>query len=486
MRLTRVSTIALVVVVGCMPRTPYIDGMAAAPAAPNRLWRAPQTARAADSLGASPAIPSDIATRANTLTLADAVELSLRNNPATRVSWAQARATADAYAIARTTYVPTVNGVISDGRSDPPGGGETAGGLRTSYGASLSLAYLLFDFGGRSGTVASARNSAFADAYTHNRVVQTTVLQVEQGYFGYVGARALLEAQRVAVREAQASYDAARARDSAGLATIADVLQARTALAQARLQLQSTEAQLQTARGALALALGVPPTSAWDVADGPRDVCVSVIAASVDALIDVALSARPDLQAARATAAAARSDVRVARSAMLPSLALSAGDGYTHSTLGALTGRNYTVSVAVQIPLIDGGGKANGVARARALADAAAAQAAVQRQTVIYDVYTAYYDLKTAAQQVETSDELLTSATASMRAARARYTSGVGSIIDLITAQAALANAGAQQAQSRWLWAQALARLAYTSGTLDTSGRSALTVQRDVVPPSPR
>jgi len=105
---------------------------------------------------------------------------------------------------------------------------------------------------------------------------------------------------------------------------------------------------------------------------------------------------------------------------------------------------------------------------------------------VIGDVYTAYYDLQTAAQQVRTSDELLESATASVRAARARYTGGVGSIVDLLTAQAALADARAQQAQSRWTWAQALARLSHASGTLDLNGHSALPVSRDTVRPSTR
>ena len=45
-------------------------------------------------------------------------------------------------------------------------------------------------------------------------------------------------------------------RRRVGVATIADVLQARTAASQAQLDLQTTEGTVQTARGALALALG--------------------------------------------------------------------------------------------------------------------------------------------------------------------------------------------------------------------------------------
>jgi TolC family type I secretion outer membrane protein len=433
----------------------------------------------ADSLGAAQtALPTPLASAA-TLTLPDIVDLALRNNPATRVSWARARAAADAYGSARGSYFPTLNGVVNGTKAEQPTGVQPVARTRTSYGPSLSANYLVLDIGGRGGTVENARETAFATAYTHNRTVQQTVLQVEQAYFGYVGSRALRDAQRTSVQEAQAGYEAARARDSVGLATVADVLQARTALAQAQLQLQTSEAQLQSARGSLALALGIPPTSPYDVAAQPEDVPVGEVTAGVESLIDGALRERPDLQAAHASEAAARAAVRTARAAALPSLTLSAGDGYSHSSLDTFTGRNFSVSLGLQMPLFNGGGWQYDVGRAQALADVATAQTAAQRQTVVNDVYTSYYSLQTATQQVRTSDELLTSATESMRAARARYTSGVASILDLLNAQTALATARAQQSQSRWVWAQSLAQLGYAAGALDTRGRTAIPVAPD-------
>jgi TolC family type I secretion outer membrane protein len=487
-RRVRRALLAALAAAACAPGIPRASGVSLAPRAAERPWTAPRAARVPDSLGATPALPPDLLARATTLGLADVVDLALRNNPATRASWAGARAAAAASGAARGSYWPTVDGVVNAARSDQPAGaagqsggaaGAGAGGPRSTYGPSLSLNYQLLDFGGRRGAVATARETAFAAAYTHNRVVQTTVLQVEQAYFGYVGARALRDAQRTSVAEAQASYDAARERDSVGLATVADVLQARTALAQAQLQLQSTEAQLHAARGALAQAIGVSPTAPYDLAGSPEDVPVGEVTASVDSLIDAALRERPDLQAARADAAAARASIKTAHAALLPSLSLAAGDGLTHSSLAPITGRSYAVGLSLQIPLFDGGARQYGVARVRALADAAEAQAATQRRAVITDVYTAYYDLETATQQVRTSDELLASAAAAFRATRARYTGGVGTVVDLLTAQAALAGARAQQAQSRWGWAQSLASLGYAAGALDASGRVAVPVARD-------
>lgn len=476
MRLRR-ELLTLLFVVACVPGLPHIDGAPAAPSAPDRVWSPPRAARIPDSLGSARLLPRDLEARAAALTLDDAVDLALRNNPATRASWAQSRAAASAYGAARAAYWPQVNGAATAGRADQPGGSATSlTGPRTTYAPSLSLSYLLFDLGGRGGTVESARQGAFAQAYTHNRVVQTTVLQAEEAYFAYAGARALRDAQRVSVREAQASFDAARARDSVGLASIADVLQARTALAQAQLQLQTAQAQLQAARSTLGLAIGVPATTPYEIATRPEDVRVGEVTASVDSLIELGLRDRPDLQAARASAAQARAEIGVARSAALPTLSLVAGDGFTRSSVTPLSGRSYSVALSVDVPLFDGGARAEEIARTRALADVAAAQAVAQRQTVIADVFTSYYQLQAATQQVYTSDELLASAVSSLRAARARYTNGVGNIIDVLAAQSALATARAEQAQSRWNWAPSLARLGQASGALDTGGHVAVPV----------
>lgn len=484
-RRVAVAVIGASVALGCAAGTPRIAGRPGAPDAPNHLWEPPRRAERPDSLRPA-AMPAGLAERATTLTLSDVVDLALQNNPATRASWAQARAAADAYGSARGSYLPTVDAAVTATRSSQPAATSSGNGgtviidrTRSSIAPALSVNYLLFDIGGRGGRVAAARENAFALGFSHNAAVRNTVLQVERAYFTYVSARALLEAQRTSVQEALTSYRAAAKRDSVGLATIADVLQARTALSQARLDLVTTEGQLQTTRSALAVALGVSPTLPYDVPARPEDVQVGEVSDSVEALINLALRTRPELQAAYASAAAARSQIRVARAAALPSIALTGTGGYTSSTIPALTGRNYTVGLGLQLPLFNGGSRQYEIARAQALAQAADAQAESVRQSVITDVFSSYYDVRTATQRVRTTDELLASATASLRAAQARYTGGVGSILDLITAQTALAAARAQQVQARWVWALALAQLARDAGALDVHGAANVPVVPD-------
>ena len=65
-----------------------------------------------------------------------------------------------------------------------------------------------------------------------------------------------------------------------------------------------------------------------------------------------------------------------------------------------------------------------------------------------------------------TSEELFKSATESYDVASGRYKAGVGGILDLLAAQAALESARAQRVQAYTDWHLALAQLAHDAGTL--------------------
>jgi outer membrane protein TolC len=82
---------------------------------------------------------------------------------------------------------------------------------------------------------------------------------------------------------------------------------------------------------------------------------------------------------------------------------------------------------------------------------------------------------------VATSNDLMASATQSNEVALARYRAGVGSVLDLLSAQTALADARAQQVLARLEWNTSLAQLAHDSGVLDPRGGSALRLAPDSV-----
>jgi outer membrane protein len=466
--------------------TPGVRGVAGTAPAPNVRWTPPPRSdgEAGGAQGPAAFLPPDLAGRVAQLQLTDVIDLALRNNTATSAAWADARSAAASYGAAKGEYYPTiaVNGAAQTLKTVPSNNPFTV--QRKLLSGTLTGSWLLFDFGGRSGSIGAAREALLAADWTHNATLQNVVLAVEQAYFQYLGTKGLLAAQQTTLQEAQTNLEAAEQRHKVGLATIADELQARTARSQARLALETTQGQLQTTRGALALSMGLPANLPYDI-DVPPDTSLPLgIVEDADSLIARALRERPDLAAQRAQAAQARARVSVARAQALPSLSLGGNMGETsfYDTLSRSFGpyrNSYSATLTLSFPLFSGWTQIYNVQAASAAADAAARRAQGFEQQVIYEVFNAYYALRTATQQVHTSRDLLASATESEQVALARYKAGAGSLLDLLTAQSALASARAQAIQARFSWNTALAQLAHDVGILGLDGGSPLRLGPD-------
>ncbi len=461
------GAIGIVLAGACVHQPPSIDGGAAAPASPSSLW---QPSRKVVEVARRDTAAIRVAAQdLQHLTLADVVDIALRNSPDTRLSWAQARAAADVYGSSKGQLYPTLSANLDFNRSLTAATPVRSGVERSQYGPSLSLAYTVLDFGGRSGSIDVARQTAVAADLTHNATVENTIFQVESAAFGYLATRSERDAEQAAVNEATAALDAANERHRVGLATIADVLQAQTARSEALLQLETLEGALQIARGTLAVAMGVPANTPFEIPQVPATDSVHFVAQSVDSLINAAVRNRPELASARA-AAAASSAIRVTRSAYLPALGFSATGANNRSSFSGLGGRTYSLNFGLQIPLFSGFSNQYDVHAASEDYQAALARADATKQQVIQQVFTSYYTLRTATDRVHTSADLLASATQSETVARERYREGVGSIVDLLVAQSALATARAQSVESRWQWRTALAQLAHDVGVLGARG----------------
>jgi TolC family type I secretion outer membrane protein len=432
-----------------------------------------------DSLGA-PAPGADLTARLQSLGLGDAVDIALANNPETAVSWRQARAAAATWAATRDLYLPTLTATVTGGPShvvsSAPGRVPSD---RLTYGPTLSLSWLLADVGGRSGSITAAREALFAADFSHNATLQSVALRAETGFFAFQAGRQLVDAQRASLETAHANLAAAEQRHDVGLATIADVLQARTAVAQAELALQNAEGALQANRAALALVLGLPANLPFEVARDTAAAPAAHIGESVDSLVERAVRQRPDLAAARAQARQANAQVNVARAALLPSLSLAASAGRVYADTNVLAGSVYTLNFGLSIPLFPGLGRQYSVVAAREQAAAFRARAEVVRVQVAAQVFTSYSVLQTATQQVATAARLLASAEQSEEVARGRYQEGVGTILDLLAAQSALADARAQQVQAKWNWYAALAQLAHDVGVLGPHGETPIGLTTD-------
>ncbi len=415
-----------------------------------------------------PPLPTPQPTDLGVLTLPRAVDIALQSNPSTRAAWLAARAAQEALGSRRSTYYPELNLNASYTRARQATQGGTTIFHSTTYGPSLALTYLLFDFGGRAAQVEEARQTLIAANFAHNQKMQNVMLQTQQSFYGYLDAKALLDAQSATLRERQANVDAAEARHRAGVATIADVLQAQTALSQARLTYESLEQNLRILQGTLATAMGVPVTTRFDIGTLPTDIPVQEVSTAVDALIAQAEQQRPDFAAARAAIERAENRVREVRAQGLPTLGLAANAGRTHfAGITSRTTSPYSIGVVMRFPLFTGFRTLYDVREAQAEAQVALEDARSLQYQIDLQVWTSYYGLSTATQRVRTSRDFLASAQQTAEVATNRYRGGVGNIIDVLTAEAALESARAQEVQARADWLLAVAQLAHDTGTLE-------------------
>ncbi len=413
-----------------------------------------------------PPLPADLLEDGATLTLAAVVDIALRNNPVTRIAYFEALSAAAELGSTRSAYYPRLDLSADLARTKQTALGGQFNYQQTSYGPTIDLSYLVLDLGGRAADADAARFALLAADWSHTAAVQNVILAVQQTFVAYLNSKAQLAAANANLTQAKTALDAATVRHEAGVATIAEVLQAKTALAQAQLDVDRLSGRVLALRGALATAMGLPASTPYDVGNLPGDLPLDFAVKTVEEFIEQARTARPDLVAARFEADQSEAKIRSARAQGLPRLSLgaSANRSYYDPAPYADYGDSWSARLMLDVPLFTGFATKYNTRKAKDDAAASAARADTLEQLVILEVWTSYYDLQTAAQLVRTSRDLLASAEQSERVALGRYKEGVGTIIDLLTAQSALADARAQEILARSEWFFALAQLAHDTG----------------------
>jgi TolC family type I secretion outer membrane protein len=433
-------------------RSDPLDTAKLRPSAPNQFWNGP-----AGACPSAPAIPDPLG-------LADAVDLALCNNPLTRESWANAKAGAAALGIARGAYLPSVTGTVTGQRSrtyNVPGVGN-----QTTFDATVTFDYLLFDFGGRDAAVDLARETLLAADWTHNNTLQSVLLGAVQAYYQVYATSEAVQAAAAAEKASLTSFEATRARLRVGNATKADVLQAQTAYSQAQLNRTQREGDAANARGTLANQLGLQADREIRIAPPPDLKTQQLAEQAVGQLIEMAKAKRPDLAAAQAQVRAAQSNIRVQEAFGKPTLSLFGSVGATHAVPGA-DPRSGAIGLQLNIPFFTGFRSTYQIQQAREQLELQQATRDKLATDIALDVWTAYQDLRTQGQTLTTATELVASAQESYNVALARYRAGVGTVTDLLNAQSALASAQLQQIQARFSWNVSKATLAKALGVLE-------------------
>jgi outer membrane protein TolC len=399
------------------------------------------------------------------------VDLALCRNPTTRAAWAAAHEQAASLGIAESAWLPSVSGNGTGSRvygEHADATGNIVSDVQNTGDAALSLSWTLYDFGARSGRIRSARKLLDAAAANASSVVQQTVLNVVQGYYGVAAAEAALEAARTTEGVTAHSLEIAQALRSGGVGTTADELQAATAHDQAVLARIQADAAAKSARGTLAVALGFSADYTFTIDAQPVPTQVPALSARMADLMAEAARQRPDLAAALAQRDAAKANVTVARAAGLPLISVTASRNFI-----AATGVPYQsygeVGLNVTVPIFTGFAVSYGVRQAQAALQNSEVTVEQVRLGVSLGVWNAYYGLDSANQQLTETAALSKTAEDNQQVAIGRYQAGVGTIVDVLTAQSAAATARQVRVNAELGWRVARAQLALAVGRLSSA-----------------
>jgi outer membrane protein len=400
------------------------------------------------------------------LTLKEAEDLAVRNNPQISGARLQALASHQVVREARSNYWPTATGNLTavDSHDNTR---ITAGALnnpiifdRAAGGAMVSQ--LLTDFGHTSNLVAGAALSAKAQDQNALATRQQIQLATDQAFFNVLQEQAVLRVAKQTVDSRQIVVDQVQALAKSKLKSDLDLSFAQVNLAQAKLLVLDAENNEMSAQAALAALLGYVVAQEFDVVD--EGAALNPPPSNIDELILEAVNSRPELQALNYQYQSQQKLKTAERDAMLPTISALAAVGGTPVRADQLAPWYGAAGVNMQIPLFNGFLFSAREKEADLRAQAVQQRLIDLRNTIARDVRTSWLNAATVYQRLDVTNQLLKQANLALDLAQTRYKLGLGSIVELSQAQLQQTQAEISQSQAGYEYRLALSVLRYQTG----------------------
>lgn len=364
--------------------------------------------------------------------------------------------------------------------------------VRNTFGnLGLALTYQLVDF--RRGPLRDAAKAGLAASQAGELEQQRlSRFAIKAAYLNLQLANALVPVwQRSLAVSTTLQRDVAAIR-ARGLASRLESFQAEALVQKDRQGLVEAEAQVQIAGNALARLLDLPEDQLVVASDALRpgpDWGLDLPGSIRRSLLD-----RPSLTALEQQRQAQLAQVRLARSALLPSVGVVMGGGInanridlpvsTNNTTAAigsgpslnLPQQNVSTSqsgtfydwgalLALRQPLFDGGSSRASAALAQRQAEQQQIAIATAQQAIVQSVQTLWYSHQAAAQQITAAEAATTAGERAVRDALLRYRAGIGPILDVLSTQRDLQGAQSSLALAIHRWNLTRAGLEMETGS---------------------
>jgi outer membrane protein TolC len=279
-------------------------------------------------------------------------------------------------------------------------------------------------------------------------------------------AAARVDSQRAQVQSAEAVYNQAVTRKSAGVNSRLDVTRSLVEWQTEQQRLSTYSADLRKQRTALLRILGLPLDRELILSE-PLQYGPGTVPQASDA-VHVALLNRSDLQSLQAQVRAAERSVQAAHAERLPSVSVN-GD------YGAL-GPNptnahsvFAVTGSINVPIWQGGRTRGDIQEAEATLAQRKAELADGQTNVEQQVRDALIELETADGQVKLAQTNREYAKETLSQASDRFAAGVATTVEVVQAQEQVASAEGDYISSLFSYYLAKLSLARATGQAERS-----------------
>ena len=407
---------------------------------------------------------------ATQLTLKQAEQLAIKNNPQISVARLIALASEQVTREVRSNLWPTATGEIT-GVAAESGTRITAGALNNPIifqraAAGLIFGQLITDFGRTTNLVSSANYAAKAENENALATTQQILLAVNKAFYNTLQAQALLVVAQQTVKERQTVTDQVGALYKSKLKSELDFSFANVNLAQAQLLLLDAQNNRDAAQATLSMVLGFQTLQSFSLMEEPRPT--QPPASNVDDLIAHAFSDRPEIRSLELQYQSARKFQVAERDLLFPTIRALGAVGVTpvgdtevapspiafDNTYGAIGGN-------MEIPLFNGFLYFARAKESKLRSQATDERLRDMRDLISRDVRTSWLNANTAFQRLAVTQQLLDQAKLALSLAQSRYNLGLGSIVELSQAQLQETQSEIAYAQAGYDYSLSLAILAY-------------------------
>lgn len=389
----------------------------------------------------------------DTLTLDETIHRVVTTYPSVRQAEEAVKSAGYNVKMARAALLPVLNASAAYTRVEPVAtvhfeDMDLSFSPKNNYDAGLSLRQLIYDFGKNRPKIEAAKVKEEAARLQQDELYQSLALNTVQLYYLNCFTRQAIAIKQQELGDYEEMLRQAEIRTRTGSSTSFDLLNTQVSQSAVNTQLTELRSNLRTLQVQLSVLADTTVTETLPLNQGFE---IHPNLSSLDDLLSVAYTSRPEMEFADKQIAVARLEESAARRAYNPSLDLSAAaggkNGYPlHIDRMRL---NYEAGLTLSIPLYEGGRRKQTASLARSAYNTVVFQKELIEKQVKQQVSENFYTLQSDYEKIGQLSRQVSLAQKAYDQAKVNYQAGAITNLELLTSSTNLSGSRLQLLQSQ-------------------------------------